>query len=122
MLSDEDEDEDEEELPSPSPQQQQQQHQQQQQQQHAPNHQQQPLDFGTYMAAKSSKLRLQFDEQRAEKMKKATASASTNSANSEIFSGVVIHVNGITVPCALVSGVERVAEKPRGEVRELIVL
>jgi hypothetical protein len=56
-----------------------------------------PLDFGTYMAVKAAKLREQFDELRAEKVRGALATAT-----SDIFRGVVIHVNGITVPCALV--------------------
>ena len=74
-------------------------------------------DFGTYMAVKSAKLRVQFDEQRAEKRRRAAlgangdepslASPSTSAATSDIFSGVVIHVNGITVPCALVCVVQR---------------
>ena len=79
-----------------------------------------PLDFGTYMAVKSTKLRVQFDEQRAEKRRRlggATNSGgggepSTFSASmSNIFSGVVIHVNGLTVPSALVCYRENVEGK-----------
>jgi len=99
--------EDEGDEPSPAP-------------QHAPRPPPPPppsSDFGTYMAVKSAKLRVQFDEQRAEKRRRAAlgangdepslASPSTSAATSDIFSGVVIHVNGITVPCALVCVVQR---------------
>ena len=102
-------------LPSPAP----------------PNPPPPPLDFGTYMAVKSAKLRVQFDEQRAEKRRRATgpneplalssSSPSSMAATSEIFRGVVIHVNGLTVPCALVRRVESVEEKALRAVSQCIV-
>ena len=77
-----------------------------------------PLDFGTYMAVKGAKLRVQFDEQRAEKRRRAAEVSSstlpttmTSTTTSDIFRGVVIHVNGITVPCALVRRLKRTQRK-----------
>lgn len=55
-------------------------------------------EFGAYMANKVAKLGVQFDTYAA----RAVESVEASDAAGALFAGVVIHVNGLTMPSAAV--------------------